>query len=702
MREPSPILRRLFAVVAFAALILGAGLPATGLLDSQPAAAADASRFDPGLIITDENFYDGSAMSASEVQSFLDANNRCGQKANCVAALKGNTPSMAASRYCKAMDGRTQETAASMIARVGAACSISQRTLLVMLQKEQGLITSSNPSQYALDHALGQSCPDTAPCDPAFAGFFSQLYYGARQFQIYRVTATTGGWNYVAGRVNNINYHPDPARNCGTKAVFIQNQATAGLYIYTPYTPNDAAMRNLYGEGDRCSAYGNRNFWRMWTDWFGDPTKNVKSPVGVLTEMSATEDGVWIGGWAVDGDALTSALQIKIDVGGSTSYLTADQPYQPVADNFPGAGPNHGFRGLIPGPPGSTQNVCVTAVNQNTGTDQSLGCRAVDFPARVSPRGELKDLWTTVRGIHFWGWAIDPDAVDASVDLHVLVDKTWYVVTANQPYALGPELVAGANYQHGFGAVLPIPAGAHTICLTMINKNAGTNVPFGCRDVKVPSIADVSPQGAVQSVTTDGRVINVSGWVVDPDAAAAAVPVIVQVDSQWYRWSADKPNRDSLATFPDAGADHGYAGSVPTTPGTHWICIYYLNANDGADPAADCRQVQVPQPADQSPVTRMMGAYPAGKGLAVWGYAFDPDALDATTDVIVQVDSQWFRWPANLGYAPLADTYPSAGQTRGYYGEVPVAAGTHWVCAYAVNRNSGADTKPECVQVRTP
>ena len=50
---------------------------------------------------------------------------------------------------------------------------------------------------------------------------------------------------------------------------YIQNQATANLYYYTPYQPNAAALRAGYGEGDGCSAYGNRNFYQYFTDWFG-------------------------------------------------------------------------------------------------------------------------------------------------------------------------------------------------------------------------------------------------------------------------------------------------------------------------------------------------------------------------------------------------------------------------------------------------
>ena len=46
--------------------------------------------------------------------------------------------------------------------------------------------------------------------------------------------------------------------------VYVKNKATAALYTYTPYQPNEAALNNMYGLGDRCSAYGNRNFYNMF------------------------------------------------------------------------------------------------------------------------------------------------------------------------------------------------------------------------------------------------------------------------------------------------------------------------------------------------------------------------------------------------------------------------------------------------------
>lgn len=263
-------MKRLLACVASLALIvplLAALSPATR---ADAAAAATAALFDPGNIISDANMYDGGAYSAGQIQSFLEQRvTSCVAGYTCLRDYRQSTPSMPASTLCTgAYAGSPSERASDIIAKVGAACSISQKVLLVLLEKEQSLVSHRSPSASRYASATGFSCPDTAPCDPAFAGFFYQVYYAARQFQNY--AKNPGSWNYQAGRVNSILYNPNGA--CGRGNVYIQNKATAGLYIYTPYQPNAAALANLYGTGDSCSSYGNRNFWRIYSDWFGNPT----------------------------------------------------------------------------------------------------------------------------------------------------------------------------------------------------------------------------------------------------------------------------------------------------------------------------------------------------------------------------------------------------------------------------------------------
>ena len=260
--------------------IIGAALAAllavSLLVVSEPAPqaeAASASAFDPGNIISDAVFFNGNAMSPASVQEFLNIKvPNCASGFVCLKSYTQDTPNRAAvPGRCTAYSGREGESAASIISRVGTACGISQEAIIVLLEKEQGIVSDSTPSTRQYRSATGYGCPDTADCDATYYGFFNQVYAAALQFQYYAANPTR--WNHVPGQVNAVRFHPNAA--CGSRDVFIQNQATAGLYNYTPYQPNGAALANLYGSGDACSSYGNRNFFRIFTDWFGDPQRGT-------------------------------------------------------------------------------------------------------------------------------------------------------------------------------------------------------------------------------------------------------------------------------------------------------------------------------------------------------------------------------------------------------------------------------------------
>lgn len=144
---------------------------------------------------------------------------------------------------------------------------MSQKVLLTVMQKEQHLVTAVNLSNYQLMAAMGLNCPDTADCDPTYAGFFRQVYGAAKRYRYYLEHEEQYG--YTAHSLNYIQYHPNAA--CGGAQVYIENKATALLYIYTPYQPNIAALAAGNGTGDSCSSYGNRNFALIYTSWFGSP-----------------------------------------------------------------------------------------------------------------------------------------------------------------------------------------------------------------------------------------------------------------------------------------------------------------------------------------------------------------------------------------------------------------------------------------------
>lgn len=258
------------------AIVPGTGaLPAEAATDPNTITQTTLGKFDPGNLISDEVFFTGSALSAGQIQTFLSSKvTKCAATDGpaCLRSYRQTTPNRPADAYCKAYGGVRNELASTIIGKVSKACGVSAKVLLVLLQKEQSLVTSTAPTERQYRSATGFACPDSAPCDEQYYGFFNQVYSAARQYKRYAVVDAYS-W-FPVGVATNIQYHPN--KSCGTQRVLIKNRATAGLYYYTPYVPNAAALANLNGNGDlsnpsapNCSSFGNRNFWRGFTEWFG-------------------------------------------------------------------------------------------------------------------------------------------------------------------------------------------------------------------------------------------------------------------------------------------------------------------------------------------------------------------------------------------------------------------------------------------------
>lgn len=265
-------------------LILAIVIIVTGVLAlsalSPKAQALSGSDFNPGRIIDDSVFFNKDTMSVNDIQNFLYAksgpcdtnrpttDSRYQPPWTCLYQYRENTTTKVNNIGSPNSNPAGSITGAQIIYDAAQQYNISPKALIVLIQKESSLITDNWPWSNQYRTATGYGCPDTAPCDSQYYGFYNQVNKAAFQFR--RYATYPNEYNYKAGRNNNIGYNPNAG--CGSQTVYIQNQATAGLYNYTPYVPNAAALNNLYGTGDGCSAYGNRNFWRLFHDWFGSPT----------------------------------------------------------------------------------------------------------------------------------------------------------------------------------------------------------------------------------------------------------------------------------------------------------------------------------------------------------------------------------------------------------------------------------------------
>lgn len=265
-----------------------------------PVGAISGSDFHADRITDDSIFFNAGTLSTADIQNFLNSKvptcdtNHAGSGSNqppftCLKSYVQSIPGKSADAYCPGSVGAGTKSSAQIISDVANACQINPEVLIVLLQKEQSLVTDTWPWTSQYDEATGYGCPDSSPsCDADYAGFFNQLWNAAHQFQ--RYVKQAGSFNYAVGRNSYVQYNPNGG--CGGTNLTMQTSATAALYNYTPYQPNAAALNNLYGSGDSCSAYGNRNFWRLFNDWFGPTTNDSNNDVLTFIRLNHSSGNV--------------------------------------------------------------------------------------------------------------------------------------------------------------------------------------------------------------------------------------------------------------------------------------------------------------------------------------------------------------------------------------------------------------------------
>lgn len=201
--------------------------------------------YDPGIIIEDHELFGGDLMSVEEIQMFLDSHR---------GLLK--------TYYTQDIDGRHQP-AAAIIYNAAFRHNINPRILLVLLQKEQGLITDPTPyaSQYdwAMGYAVCDNCDTNHPQVSQYKGFARQVDRAAWRLR------------YYVEHIDQFNFRPGRNYLIDNVSVYIQNLATAALYNYTPHIQ------------------GNEIFYKLWQSWF----YALSHPDGTLLQAFG-EPGVWL------------------------------------------------------------------------------------------------------------------------------------------------------------------------------------------------------------------------------------------------------------------------------------------------------------------------------------------------------------------------------------------------------------------------
>jgi hypothetical protein len=233
------------------------------------------------------------------------------------------------------------------------------------------------------------------------------------------------------------------------------------------------------------------------------PASAAVAPVGHLDGFSSVQSGVVkIDGWAYDGDQTSKAVDIAIYANGvGLAVLPTGQDRSDITALGQGGG--HAISRFFQAPAAGRTQMCAYAIGVDAGgatdgVNTTLGCQTVFVRNGNTPVGNI-DAVTVGRpgptGISVSGWAYDPDAINAAVDVHVYVDPGTpaQTGTAFQPGTGGARgdvsAALGIGPNSGFDLTVPAGAGPHRVCVYVINLpgTPGTTKAFSCQRVTVPA-----------------------------------------------------------------------------------------------------------------------------------------------------------------------------------------------------------------------
>jgi GH25 family lysozyme M1 (1,4-beta-N-acetylmuramidase) len=294
--------------------------------------------------------------------------------------------------------------------------------------------------------------------------------------------------------------------------------------------------------------------------------------------------------------------------------------------------------------------------------------RGAGDEAAGNPFGHLDGAGRSPGTINITGWAIDPDTTNA-LTVHVYVDGTW--TTKGTTGVSRPDVAAaypGWGGNRGFSIDVPVSPGTHTVCAYGINQGPGnSNSKLGCLTVSG------RPIGALQSLTQVPGGVQVQGWVQDPDSADPATAHIY-VDGKWRAAVTGNPTSFSIAI--------GAMGD-----GAHTFCLYGIDSQglDG-NPKLGCMTTTV----TGAPFGHFEAATAVAGGIEVGGWAIDPNT-SSPIDVHLYVDGVYnTSIVAGVDRPDVGAAYTQSGSDHGFDDTISLPAGSHTVCAYAINTGLGA------------
>ncbi len=332
--------------------------------------------------------------------------------------------------------------------------------------------------------------------------------------------------------------------------------------------------------------------------------------------------------------------------------------------------------GALPAPEG--RYTITVLSNQN-------GVSALDYVTSTFTSSVIGNFESTVArpsGTEVNGWTLVSNGETATVA--VVVDGN--VVARGTADRFRPDVASvfpAYGPQHGFVIPVSMAPGPHSVCVYG-EQTAKQSQLLGCQ---VYRELGHDPIGHVDAVDPLYGGVRLRGWTLDRDTTGP-INALRAVDGGTLVSSVASDARSDIGTaYPGYGPAHGFDISMPITPGTHTLCAAGQNVGPGSDGFLGCLPVSA---ISGMPVGHLDAVTSANGVRTVDGWTFDPDT---TQPITIHLYVDWrpvVAVVADRARPDVGAAFPFMGANHGFRFSLPLGAGQHSVCVFAINVGPGA------------
>lgn len=299
-----------------------------------------SAAYDGNNIIDDAILFDTSTMDENSIHNFLLSMNSGLSSRSFIFDCAATDASAELYRKAGAPCGQNARSS-QIIYYASKIYGINPRVILATLQKEQSLITTTDPASWQINQAMGFNCPTRTGCGSS--DFLYQIDNGTftLRFNAERAMGNNTYWftssYWVCGTTRDF-YKPSlyPQQNVDFydedgvyyRTHYVKTAATSAFYCYTPHAynnPNGLYGLPKYGSTGRYYS-GSYNFVTYFEKWFGSTQNPTYSwEVKNLNIYDEGKNTIIATDQLHAGERLWVSLKVK-NIGSTTWYRDGDNP----------------------------------------------------------------------------------------------------------------------------------------------------------------------------------------------------------------------------------------------------------------------------------------------------------------------------------------------------------------------------------------